>query len=68
MDEASSQGTWFRFSTTMFRDWFRLILPNPSWGGHSADHGEKREPRETALMHYHDERSVMKELDATRPR
>jgi len=46
MDEASSQGTRFRFGRTMFR-LFRLFLLNPSCGGHRADLGEKREPRET---------------------
>jgi hypothetical protein len=66
-DEASSQGTRFRFGRTMFR-LFRLILLNPSCGGQRADLGEKREPRETACIHCRSEKSVMKELDATPPR
>jgi hypothetical protein len=39
---------------------FRLILLNPSSGGHSADLGEKREPRETACVHCR-QNTVMKE-------
>ena len=49
-------------------DWFRLILLNPSCGGHRADLGEKREPREMACIHCQSETSVMKELDTAPPR
>jgi len=69
MDEASSQGTPFRFSRTLFR-LFRLFLLNPSCGGRRADLGEKREPREMPCNDRDggDEGSVVKELDTTPPR
>jgi hypothetical protein len=46
MDEASSQGN----TVPLRQDDVQIVpplLPTPSCGGHRADLGEKREPRET---------------------
>src|SRR3954469_22166312 len=46
MDEASSQGN----TVPLRQDEFQIVPPlllTPSCGGHRADLGEKREPRET---------------------
>jgi len=51
MDEASSQGN----TGPLRQDEFQIVPPlllTPSCGGHRADLGEKREPRETVYDSY----------------
>jgi len=54
LDEVSSQGTWFGSGRTMFKDCSASFRRTPSYGCHSANLGEKREPRTTGYV-YRDE-------------